>query len=85
MFSFKRMTKLEDLTVQNAAIQLSAYEQHISKQDYEISLVQEILISKLEPQRWSHEYVISFSKLYIWDLAFRFGKFLLGSRNQNLN
>jgi putative NADH-flavin reductase len=30
-------------------------EQHISKQDYEISLVEEINFSKLEPQRFGIE------------------------------
>jgi hypothetical protein len=44
-------------------------EQHISKQDYEISPVQEIHIYIVEPQRWSLEFVISYSKIFIWDLA----------------
>ncbi len=46
-------------------------EQHISRWNYEISVVQEIHISRLELQRWSLKFVISFSKvLYIfgiWD------------------
>ena len=42
-------------------------EQHISKRNYEISVVQEIHISRLELQRWPLEFVISFSKEYIWD------------------
>ncbi len=46
-------------------------EQHISKCNYEISEVQEIHISRLELQRWSLEFVISFSKVYIcdWDVG----------------
>jgi hypothetical protein len=48
-------------------------EQHSPEQDNEISVVEEIHISRLEPQRWSIEIVISFSKVYIWDLALRFG------------
>jgi hypothetical protein len=44
------------------------WEQHISIQNYEIISVQDIHIS-----RWPHEIVISFSKVYIWDLGVRFG------------
>jgi hypothetical protein len=46
-------------------------EQHISKQDYVI-VVEVIHISSLETQRWPIEFVISFSKVYFWDLALRF-------------
>jgi hypothetical protein len=35
--------------------------------DYEITLLQEIHISRLELQRWPLEFVISFAKVYIWD------------------
>ncbi len=42
-------------------------EQHISKRNYEITVVQEIHISGLELQRCPLEYVISFPKVYIWD------------------
>jgi hypothetical protein len=45
--------------------------QHISKQDYEISAVQKIHNYRLEPQRWSLEFVISYSEVFIWDLALR--------------
>ncbi len=44
-------------------------EQHISEQDYEIPAVQVIHNYRLEPQRWSLEFVISYSKVFIWDLA----------------
>ncbi len=49
-------------------------EQHISKRNYEISVVklQEIHISRLELQRWPYEFVIFYSKVYIWDLGLRF-------------
>ncbi len=55
-------------TVMDAAV---STEQHISKWIYEITEVQEIYISRLELQRWSLEFVISFSKVYIldWGLA----------------
>jgi hypothetical protein len=56
----------------DAALQLSAQEHHISKRYYEISVVQEIYISRLELQGWSLEFVIFFSKVYIWDLGLRF-------------
>ncbi len=46
-------------------------EQQISKQDYEISAVQEILNYRVEPQRWSLEFFISYSEVFIWDLALR--------------
>jgi hypothetical protein len=43
----------------------------ISKRNYKITVVQEIHISRLELQRWSLEFVISFSKVEtvfgIWD------------------
>jgi hypothetical protein len=42
-------------------------EQYISKWNYEISVVEEIQLYRLEPQRWSLELVISFTKVYIWD------------------
>jgi hypothetical protein len=73
--------------LQDAAIQLlyQQREQHISEQDKEISVVEEIHISRLESQRWSLEFVISFSKVYIWDLTLRFGYFFLESCNSNLN
>jgi hypothetical protein len=48
-------------------------EQHISKLNYEITAVQEIHISRLEIQRWSLEFGISFSKVYVWHLGLRFG------------
>jgi hypothetical protein len=49
--------------LQDAAIQLlyQQREQHIFEQDKEISVVEEIHISRLESQRWSLEFVISFS------------------------
>jgi hypothetical protein len=52
-------------------------EQYISKQNYEITVVQEIHMSSLELQRWPLEffYFISISKVYIWDLGMRFCKF----------
>ncbi len=44
-------------------------EQHISKRNYEISAVQAIHISRLELQRWSLKFVISFSKVqYIFGI-----------------
>jgi|LakMenE18May11ns_1017448.scaffolds.fasta_scaffold8037665_1 hypothetical protein len=67
--------------VQDAAIQLSAYrEQHISEQDYENSVVLEIHISKLEPQRWSPEFFLMYLGLGIEVVSF-----LLGSCDPNLN
>jgi hypothetical protein len=44
--------------VLGAAIQLSAQETPYSKQNYEISVVEEIHISILDLQRWSLEFVI---------------------------
>jgi hypothetical protein len=44
-------------------------EQHISKWNYEIAVVQEIHISRLELKRRPLEFIISFSKVYIWDLG----------------
>ncbi len=44
-------------------------EQHISKWNYAISVVQETHIFTLELKRWSLELNISFSKVYIWDLS----------------
>jgi hypothetical protein len=38
-------------------------EQHISKRNYEITLVQEIHISRLQLQRWPLEFVIPFLKV----------------------
>jgi hypothetical protein len=59
-------------TVLDAAIQLR--EHHISKRNYEISVVQKIHISKLEIKRWSLEFVIFFSKVYfgieVWLIPF---------------
>jgi hypothetical protein len=58
----------------NAAIQHR--DQHILNWNYEITVVQEIHISRLELQRWPLYllcYVISFSKICIWDLGLRFG------------
>ncbi len=73
-------------SVLDAAIQLSAYKEHrISKQSYEISIVQEVHISRLELLIWSPEFVIFFSKVYIGDLRLRFGSFLLDSCNPNLS
>ncbi len=72
-------------TVLDAALQLQHREHYISKRNYEISVVQVIHISKLELRRQSLEYVIFFSKVYILDLGLKFGKFLLGSCNLNLN
>jgi hypothetical protein len=70
--------------VQDPAIQLTCQhrEQHISKQDYEISAVQEIHIYILEPQRWTLEFVISFSKVFIWDLALRLANCFKSHVNQ---
>jgi hypothetical protein len=48
-------------------------EEHISKQNYEMAVTLEIHITKCELQRWYLEFVISFSKVYIWDLELRFG------------
>jgi hypothetical protein len=45
---------------------MSAWEQLISKLNY---VVQEIHLSRLELQRWSLEFVISFSKVYILDIG----------------
>ncbi len=45
--------------------------------------MEEINISGLELQRWAHDFVISFSKIYICDLEVRFGQFLVGSCNPN--
>ncbi len=49
------------------------------------NLMKKINISRLELQRWPLEFIISFSKVYIWDLGLRFSKFLLGSCNQYLD
>jgi hypothetical protein len=48
-------------------------ELQISKRNYEITVKKEIHVSRLELQRWSLEFVIFFSKVYIWDLGLRFG------------
>jgi len=45
----------------------------ISNRKYEITVVQEILIVRLELQRWLLEFVFPFFKVYIWDLGLRFG------------
>jgi hypothetical protein len=42
-------------------------ERYSTRNYYEISVIQEIQISRLELQRGSLEFVISFSKVYIWD------------------
>ncbi len=47
-------------------------EQHISKRNYGITVVQESHIYRLELQRGPLESVISFSEVYIWDLGLRF-------------
>jgi hypothetical protein len=60
-------------------------EQHISKWNYEITVVQEIHISRLELQNWPLEFFITLSKEYFWDLGLRFGEFIVGSCNPNLN
>jgi hypothetical protein len=52
--------------------------------NYEIWAVLEILISSLELKRWSLEFVISFPKVYVWNLELTFGLFILGSCNSNL-
>jgi hypothetical protein len=62
----------------DASIHLSARGTTYSKQNYEIIVLQEIHISKLEQQRWPLELVISLSNVYIWDLGLRLGSFLLG-------
>jgi hypothetical protein len=64
---------------------VSNREQHISKHKYEILIVQEIHISRLELRRLSLEFVISFYKVCILDFGFRFGYFLIGSSNSNFN
>ncbi len=51
------------------------------KRNYEITVVQEIHISRLELQRWSLEFVFSFLGFGI----LRFDCFCLGSCNPNLN
>ncbi len=77
---------LDRSTVLDAALHLTEHsEQHISKWNYEISVAQEIHISRLDLQIRSVEFVISLCKVYIRDLALRFGYFLLGSCNSNLN
>jgi hypothetical protein len=52
------------------------WEQHISNQSYEISVVQEYRSTyfQLELHRWCLEFVISFFKVHIWDwgLAYSF-------------
>ncbi len=62
-------------------------DQHISKRNYEISVVQEIHISRLELQRGSLEFVISFSKVYIWDrgLATSFWDHVIKSLIRQMN
>jgi hypothetical protein len=45
-------------------------EQHLSNGNYEITVVQEIYIPRLEQQVWPQVFVISFSIVYIWDLVF---------------
>jgi hypothetical protein len=53
-------------------------EQHISKRNYEITVVQEIHIFRLELQRWPLQFIISFSKVYVWDLGLKFWLILFG-------
>jgi hypothetical protein len=57
----------------DAAILLQHKEQHIFKWNYQITVVHEIHISRLELQRLPPEYVTSFSKVFIQDLGLRFG------------
>ena len=68
----------------DAAIQFQHKEQHISKWNYEIIVLQEIHISRIELQSWSLELVITFLKYIFWNLGLRFSSFLLGSCNANL-
>ncbi len=42
------------------------------KWNYEIAVVQENHISRLDLQRWPLEFLIYFSKVYIWDLGLDF-------------
>jgi hypothetical protein len=48
-------------------------EHHITKRNYEISVVQEVYIARSEQQSWCLDFVIFFSKVYLWNLALRFG------------
>ncbi len=56
----------------DAAIQFQHKEQHISKWNYEIIVLQEIHISRIELQRWPLDFFISFSKVFIWDVELSF-------------
>jgi hypothetical protein len=60
-------------TVLDSAIQLSAQETTYFQTELLIIVVQEVHISRLELQRWSLEFDISFSYVYIWDLGLKFG------------
>jgi hypothetical protein len=42
------------------------------KLQYSSNLMEEIYISVLELQRWSFAFVISFKKIYIWELGVKF-------------
>jgi hypothetical protein len=57
----------------DAAIHLPALGTTYFQTNYEITVVRRIHISRLELQRWSLEFVISFYTIYIWDLGLRFG------------
>ncbi len=65
----------------DAAIRLLAQEQHISKRNYEISVAQEIHISRLELQMRSLELFISFLKyifgIWNWGLANSFRDYVI--------
>jgi hypothetical protein len=52
------MVFLREVQYQMEAFSCQHWEQYISKWNYEISVVQEINFSRLEPQRWSLELVI---------------------------
>ncbi len=65
MFCLELWYSVESIVL-DAAIQLSAYrEQHISKQNYEITELHEIHNSRLNLQRWPLKLVIFFYKVYI--------------------
>ncbi len=74
MFCLKLWYYVENYIILDAALQLSHREQHISKQNYEITVVQEIHISRLEIlyKDGTLNLFLYFSKVYIWNLGLRF-------------
>jgi hypothetical protein len=53
----------KSIVLDAAAVSCQYREQHISKWNYEISVLHEIHISRLDLQRWTLEFVISYKQI----------------------